>query len=1144
MSFRTLIYRRGFRPFLWAQFLAAFNDNTYRMLVSLRAVHIAARGGTDYLSLAGAIFVVPFLLFSGYSGHLADRFSKRTVLISVKAFEVLVMALGCLTFFCSRIELMLLVLFLMALHSTIFSPAKYGIVPEMLPAESLSRANALIEMSTFVAIVSGTASGSVVFAVWRDQPWRMGLITLALACIGLLASFRIPRVSAAGAEEPLLWNPFGEILAGTRHLLRVRPLWLTVSGISYFWFLGALLQMSTLLFGCEVLKVNDLQAGILLTCLGLGIGGGSMLVGKLSEDKVELGWVPIGSFSMGLLCAALWMVRGSYLASAAVLAGIGITGGFFIVPLNAYLQARSGRKEKGRMQATNNFYNTIGVLSACGAFWLFHDRLGMPPDILLLGLGGLTLLVTLLLMALEPTFLISRMLWIILRALFRAKVAGTKNIPLRGPALLVANHVTRADGFLIAACVPRLIRFMVWKPYYEAPLINRLFSCIKAIPIGTNGPRDVLASIRLAREELRNGNLVCIFAEGSVTRIGNLLPFKRGMEKIVEGLDVPIVPIYLDGLWGRVLSFSGEKSFWKRPRRSTHPVTISFGSPLAPHSAAEDVRLAVQALGSDAVARRKTSDDVLPLRFARIARKQWSRLCMADSTGRELTYGGALTASVLIAGWLREHSLEQKIGVLLPASVGGALANTGIGWCGKVPVNLNFTAGTAAMASAIRQCNIETILTSRTFLQKAKLNAPVGAVFLEDLLARFGRTQKLAALLQARLVPARRLLQRLAGADLAPDSLATVIFSSGSTGDPKGVMLSHYNIISNIEAMVQVFRVSADDRVIGVLPFFHSFGFTVTLWFPLLAGCGVAFHPNPTDADAVGALISKYRGSFLLSTPTFCGGYIRKCTKAEFASLRYVLVGAEPLRQSFAKAFEEKFGKELLEGYGCTEMAPAIAVNTPGFVNGKDLQLGKRSGTVGLPLPGVTVQAVDPDTLLPRRANEEGLLLAKGPNRMLGYLGQPELTRAVIRDGWYITGDIGSVDDQGFVRIAGRVSRFSKIGGEMVPHLMVEEAVSSVIGEDACAVTGVPDDQRGERLMVFYTCAEIKPSELWRQLCKTDLPRLWVPKREDIHLVDSLPMLGTGKLDLRELAKRASTLGPPSARPAARDPTGIALRAP
>jgi acyl-[acyl-carrier-protein]-phospholipid O-acyltransferase/long-chain-fatty-acid--[acyl-carrier-protein] ligase len=368
------------------------------------------------------------------------------------------------------------------------------------------------------------------------------------------------------------------------------------------------------------------------------------------------------------------------------------------------------------------------------------------------------------------------------------------------------------------------------------------------------------------------------------------------------------------------------------------------------------------------------------------------------------------------------------------------------------------------------------------------------------------------------------LLQDFVGTHLAPDDLATVIFSSGSTGNPKGVMLSHYNVISNTEAMAQVFRVDHRGRVIGVLPFFHSFGFTVTLWFPLLAGCGVAYHPNPLDAAAVGTLITKYRGTFFLSTPTFCGSYIRKCAKAEFASLRYVLVGAEPLRQSLAIAFEQKFGVELLEGYGCTEMAPAIAVNTPSFAKGKEVQLGKRPGTVGLPLPGVTVRVVDPDTLLPRRTNMEGLLLAKGPNQMLGYLGQPEQSAAVIRNGWHITGDMGSLDEQGFVRITGRISRFSKIGGEMVPHLIVEEAVYSFIGEHACAVTGVPDEHRGERLVVFYTCADLNPREIWQRLCETDLPRLWVPKREDIHFMDSLPTLGTGKLDLRELANRASAL--------------------
>jgi acyl-[acyl-carrier-protein]-phospholipid O-acyltransferase/long-chain-fatty-acid--[acyl-carrier-protein] ligase len=312
--------------------------------------------------------------------------------------------------------------------------------------------------------------------------------------------------------------------------------------------------------------------------------------------------------------------------------------------------------------------------------------------------------------------------------------------------------------------------------------------------------------------------------------------------------------------------------------------------------------------------------------------------------------------------------------------------------------------------------------------------------------------------------------------------------------------------------------------VVGVLPFFHSFGFTVTVWLPLVSGCGAAYHTNPMEAPKIGEIVAKHRGTLLVSTPTFYSSYTRKCTVEQFASLRFVLVGAEKLRESIANAFHEKFGLELLEGYGCTEMSPVVAVNGPNYDAGRDSQLGNKPGTVGQPLPGITVKIVNPATMEPLPPDAEGLVLVKGPNRMLGYLNQAERTAEAVHDGWYVTGDIGALDDEGFLRITDRLARFSKIAGEMVPHLKVEEAIYAIIGEYGCAVTGIPDDQRGERLVALYTCPDTAPAELWQRLSETSLPKLWVPKRENVYQVDALPTLGTGKLDLVGVKAKAHQL--------------------
>jgi acyl-[acyl-carrier-protein]-phospholipid O-acyltransferase/long-chain-fatty-acid--[acyl-carrier-protein] ligase len=666
----------------------------------------------------------------------------------------------------------------------------------------------------------------------------------------------------------------------------------------------------------------------------------------------------------------------------------------------------------------------------------------------------------------------------------------------------------------------------VYKPIYDHKALNWFMRFMKAIPVESGNRKVILESLERAHEQLRQGHVVCIFAEGAISRTGNLLPFKRGFERIISGLDnVPVIPVHLDRLWGSVFSFKDGRFFWKRPRRFPYPVTVSFGTPLPSTVKADEVRQTVAELGSAAVDHRRTKRDLLHLRFIDTAKRQWFRFCMADSTGRELTYGKALIGSLLLTGWLRkQRPQDQTLGLLLPASVAGALGNIATLIAGKVPVNLNFTAGREAMAAAIQQCGIKTILTSRTFLTKANIEELDGMVFVEDILKNITTVERVWTAALAFLTPTR-LLQRLCNRERkTPHALATVVFSSGSTGTPKGVMLSHNNVLSNVESIQQVFITTKEDCVMGVLPLFHSFGFTGTVWLPLIVGWRVVYHPNPLDAKTIGDMVQKYKATILISTPTFYASYLRRCTPEEFVSLRFAIAGAEKLRPALAQAFKEKYGLDLLEGYGCTEMSPVIAVNAPDVEHGSHRQIGFKAGTVGHPLPNVVVKIVDRETGVPLPTGQEGLLLVKGPNRMMGYLGQPEKTAEVLRDGWYVTGDIVTSDDDGFLRITDRLSRFSKIGGEMVPHLRIEEAINRILGDTHCVVTAVPDEQKGEHLVVLCTPTGFTTDRLWEQLHQTDLPKLWIPKREHFYTVETLPLLGTGKVDLFTVRSTAMAL--------------------
>ena len=469
-----------------------------------------------------------------------------------------------------------------------------------------------------------------------------------------------------------------------------------------------------------------------------------------------------------------------------------------------------------------------------------------------------------------------------------------------------------------------------------------------------------------------------------------------------------------------------------------------------------------------------------------------------------------LTASILIRNWLlKEHAGERNIGLLLPTSVGGALANFGITLAGKTAVNLNFTAGDQNLRSAVEQCQIRTVLTSRFFVEKIGMTAWPEMIYLEDLLPRFSKGAKIRALITARLAPARQIL-----GGVAPDDIACIVFSSGSTGVPKGVELSHWNLVSNIDAVTGVFPMDTSDCMLAVLPLFHSFGYTFGLWFPAIQGFRSVFHPNPTDAKTIGELAAAQSPTFFLSTPTFCLHYARKCTREQFSSIKYVLVGAEKLREAVVEEFRNKFGITPLAGYGCTEVGPGVSVNTPGFLNGAIKQEGSRRGSVGRPLPGVAVRIVDPETFQPLRAGEQGMVLVNGASRMVGYHNAPEKTRQVLRDGYYVTGDLGYLDEDGFLYITDRLARFSKIGGEMVPHLKIEDALGEILQNTPSFVTGVPDERRGERLGVLYTLPDITPAQLVQHLNDCELPALWIPKRENFYLVDAIPILGSGKLDL------------------------------
>jgi len=1138
---------RGFWALIVTQFQGAFSDNVLRYL--LLSIIVGMGLGKDqresFVSMATLLFSVPFVLFSMTGGWLADRFSKRQITIWTKGMEITSMLVALAGLATHRLPISLAALTLVATQAALFGPSKYGLLPELLPAKRLSWGNGVIELGTFLAIILGTVSGTGLAEHFQGREVYAGYLLLALSVCGLATSIGIDRVPVAAPEKKFRINFVGDLWYQITLMRRDPPLFLAVAGNTYFWFLGSLLSLTVFVYGPDVLHIGPSKTGLLSAAMAMGIGLGSLVAGYVSGNKIEYGLIPLGSIGMTVTGLFLGGMHHGIAGSAALLATLGFWAGFYAVPVNALIQHRPKEEDKGGIIAASNLLSFVGITLSSGVYYVFTKYIHLDPRGVIVAASLITAAGTVYVLMLLPEWFGRLILFFLTHSIYRVKVLGRDNFPEKTGALLVCNHMSFVDAMLLIASTDRLIRFLMYKGIYENRIIKPFARMMKAIPISSEQrPRDMIRSLRTASDALRDDEIVCIFAEGQITRTGQLLPFRRGLERIMKGVEVPIIPVNLDGVWGSIFSFERGRFLWKMPRRIPYPVTVSFGTPMAPTSTAIQVRAAVQELHAEAFQRRKRRMKTLDRAFVRTARRHPLRFMMADGKTPKVTFGSALTKTMYIARRLRRQIGDQHmVGMLLPPSVGGALTNYALMLLGRVPINLNYTSSSEVIASCAQQCGVDVVITSKAFVDRfPNLAIPGRTLFLEDALAAPHFGEKLAALALAWFVPSALLrwalgaggaeaaLSRVPGTDdrnlAAIDRVATVIFSSGSTGDPKGVMLTHFNIMSNIQQVSQVFMLDGRDKILGILPFFHSFGFMAALWMPAANGVGVVYHPNPLDAKVIGELVERYSVTFLIATPTFLQAYMRRCSPESFGSLQYVLVGAEKLPERVALAFEDTFGIRPLEGYGCTECSPVVTVNGRDFRAPGFRQVGGRRGKIGHPLPGVCVKVVDLDTGQPVAPGTAGMLLVKGPNVMKGYLGKPEKTAEVLRDGWYTTGDVALMEEDGFLTITDRLSRFSKIGGEMVPHIKIEDKLHDLAGvtEQVFAVTALPDEKKGERIVVITTLSTEKLAPVLEKLPQCDLPALWKPRANQFFHVDALPMLGTGKIDLRGVKAAAAAL--------------------
>ncbi len=1143
MTHKVTLTHWRFLSFLGAQFLGAFNDNAFKLVVSMASLSLILDPAQQqsYLAMTSALAILPFILFSGYAGYFADRYAKSNVLRISKAAEILAMG-AALTIFMSgqNISQLLVTLFLLALHSAFFSPSKYGILPEILSAEDLPKANGYLNMLTFVAIILGSLSGATLWGMYKATPEIIGVILTAIAVLGTILCLFVPQSPRGNAHKRFNRNPFGEILQGIAQARHHRVIITSMFGSAMFWMLGGLIYLSLILLGKTQLGLSEAASGSLFAFLASGIAAGSVAAGLIVGKSIRKTVIVWGALILSLGCILTGFFATSYTNTAVLMALVGLGGGLFVVPLVTLMQKHAPEALRGQILATSGFFDMLGVLLASGLFWLLGTQFGLSASAIIMAAGVISLLGLCIAIHYAPKLLhdpIESAIYFIARRIYRVRLTGdgleNGTFPQpSAPTVFIANHVTYLDGLFISMLSRKPIRYLVLSTFWKKPFTRFFLNAMGAIPFGTGDATETRLGMDAARGALANGEYVCIFPEGVLTRTGHLHPFKRGIERMLEGTDAQIVPIYLERLWGSIFSFSGRKFIKKMPRHIPYPVTVAVGKAVAGTTPAWQLNRIISALGTDAVKQRYKAEETLGYRFIMQNKHRIFAPRMRDTTGRRLNGLTALVGARLVAQWLQKQlGPQQNVGVMLPPSAGGALANIALALLGKTSVNLNFSLGQAAMNEALTKAEVAHIITTRKLVTKLGMDADARMLFLEEGMAKIPAHRLALALFQALVYPRAVLCRRWLKSVQAKDEPATILFSSGSTATPKAVMLNHANIIANIESISSLLEhaEAAEDQayaMAGILPFFHSFGLTAGLWLPAITGRRISYHTNPLEAKTVVKMIAAEKLQLLITTPTFARHYVAGAKDNALASLRLVILGGEKLTEATETQLSEALpSASILQGYGCTELGPVVAINVPDIQHGGLLHRGYCKGSVGKPIPGVSIRIADREDGHELATDEEGLILVKSASCMQGYYADAALTSSAMRDGWYITGDIGKLDKHGFLHITDRMARFSKIGGEMVPHGKVEAAIEAIIRpESSACVVALADEAKGEKLYVLTTETMLSPRDIHAALKQAGLPNLWIPSVEMIFAVAELPQLSTGKRDLRAAKEMAHVL--------------------
>ena len=1126
--FRRILTKRDFWPLFGAQALGAFNDNFFRSAL-IALVALGAFGGTGAertikSSLATGLMMLPFFLFSSVAGELADRLRKSRLVKITKTAEVLIMALAAFFFINGQVNALLVVLFLMGAQSTFFGPVKYGLLPEVLPEEDLVAGNGLVEAATFLAIVLGTMAGSYLAMQDGGTTVWMPVFLVLVAAAGMALAWKQPD-SAPGQDDlpvsPKIWRSTFEIICSIRGR---RDMWLAVLAISWFWAMGGVLITQIPVLCGTVIGGAPAVNTFLVTLFALGIGIGSIGVQWLLKGRVSAGLVPPSAACLGffliLLAASVWSLPDTsfggsqtvtlgmflnnwvYLRLAVCCLLVSIAAGIFVVPLNAYLQHRAEAHERARVIAANNIVNAAFICLG-SIIVMVMTRAGLGLHHVFVFVAATAVAVAVLTLYFLPATVLRQLAKLVIQTVYRPKIKGLEHIDALkdGPALLVSNHISLLDAVMLVAYIPRKLTFAIDTYWAQTWWLKPLLRIFTALPINPGQPLATRGLI----EALNNGELVVIFPEGRITSTGGIMKVYEGSGLIAAKSLAPLVPVIIDGFqYSRYFGRLSKSLQSKVKVRAS--MTVMAPRPLGlktlPGEKQRDMRHRAGAALYDLLTQCRfeamdCDKNLWTALLETASRCGKNKLVLEDIQRKPLSYRGLINrAKVLGRRFASFSSPGENVGLLLPNSSVNVASLFGLWAAGRVGVMLNYTQGPAPLASAVATAQIKTVITSRAFLENIGLmemvqSLPVKLVFMED--QKFGRLEKLAALFWK-------------GRPASYDTPAVLVFTSGSEGKPKGVALSHRNMFANDRQFACLLDVNENDSMFNALPMFHSFGLNTGTIFPIVTGLKVFVYPSPLHTHAIPELIYDTRTTITVASDTFAAAWGKTAHPYDFSTVRIMVVGAEKLKPKTRALYAEKLGIRIFEGYGVTEGSPVLTVNS---------HLAYRPGAVGRVLPGIEAR-LDPV----EGVEKGGKLVVKGPNVMMGYLW-PDKPGVIVppEDGWYDTGDIVEIDENGFVWIKGRFKRFAKIAGEMVSLAAVEEVAATLWPGRPQVVIALDDENKGEKLV--YVSQEQNPDlpQLWQALKEAGQPELTYPRQ--FIFMPEIPMTPLGKVNMPKLMEDA-----------------------